>query len=383
MPRNDVAIVGIGMTQFGRQPGITGREMAVDATHAACRDAGVEWADMQFAFGGTYSCGDADTLISLLGLNGAPFINVYNGCGTGGSALISAVNAIRSGDRDLGLVLGFDKHPPGAFNEDPTNVGLGSWYGENGFMVTTQFFATKIQRYMHDWGISPTALSMVAEKAYRNGAKNPLAWRQKPVPADQVASSPMVNDPLTKFMFCSPGEGAVALVVASAERARQLTRTPVFVNAAELRSRRFGSFEVYSPWLSPERGDSATTDAARTAFEAAGIGPEDVDVAQVQDTESGAEIMHMAETGLCEHGEQEKLLADGETEIDGRIPINTDGGVLANGEPIGASGLRQVHEVVVQLRGDGGERQVPNEPKVGFTHVYGAPGIAACTVLNR
>ena len=151
--------------------------------------------------------------------------------------------------------------------------------------------------------------------------------RQKPVPAEQITTSPMVNDPLTKFMFCSPGEGAVALVVASAERAKQLTTTPVFINAAELRSRRFGSFEVYSPWLSPERGDSATTDAARATFEVAGIGPEDVDVAQIQDTESGAEIMHMAETGLCAHGEQEKLLVDGETEIDGRLPINTDGGL--------------------------------------------------------
>ncbi|MCW2791777.1 MAG: putative lipid-transfer protein [Nocardioides sp.] len=383
MSSNDVAIVGIGMTQFGRQPGVTGRAMAVEAVTAACADAGTTWPDMQFAFGGTYSCGDADTLISMLGLTGAPFINVYNGCGTGGSALISAVNAIKSGERDLGLVLGFDKHPPGAFNEDPENVGLGSWYGENGFMVTTQFFSTKIQRYMHEYGITEDALARVAEKAYRNGSKSPTAWRQKPVPADQILSSPMVNDPLTKLMFCSPGEGAVALVVASAERARTLTSTPVFVNAAELRSRRFGSFEVYSPWLSPDREVSATTDAARIAFEAAGIGPDDVDVAQIQDTESGAEIMHMAETGLCAHGEQEKLLADGETEIDGRIPINTDGGVLANGEPIGASGLRQIHEITVQLRGHGGERQVPGDPRVGFTHVYGAPGLAACTVLSR
>jgi acetyl-CoA C-acetyltransferase len=114
----------------------------------------------------------------------------------------------------------------------------------------------------------------------------------------------------------------------------------------------------------------------------AGIGPKDVDVAQLQDTESGAEIMHMAENGFCEHGEQEGMLARGETEIGGRLPVNTDGGCLANGEPVGASGLRQVYENVLQLRGDAGARQVPNDPKVAYTHVYGAPGISGVTILS-
>ncbi len=123
--------------------------------------------------------------------------------------------------------------------------------------------------------------------------------------------------------------------------------------------------------------------ASRAAFETAGIDPIDIDVAQIQDTEAGAEIMHLAETGLCKHGEQETLIRSGATEIGGAIPVNTDGGCLANGEPIGATGLRQVYENVVQLRGTAGDRQVPGDPKVGFTHVYGAPGISACTVLTR
>ncbi len=106
-------------------------------------------------------------------------------------------------------------------------------------------------------------------------------------------------------------------------------------------------------------------------------------MAQIQDTEAGAELMHMAETGLCEHGEQPALIEAGATEIDGRLPINTDGGCIANGEPIGASGLRQVHENVLQLRGAAGDHQVPGAPRVGFTHVYGAPGISACTVVTR
>ena len=126
-----------------------------------------------------------------------------------------------------------------------------------------------------------------------------------------------------------------------------------------------------------------TVYASRAAYEQAGIGPEDVDVLQLQDTDAGAEVIHMAENGFCADGEQEKLLADGATEIDGPMPINTDGGLIANGEPIGASGLRQIHEIVRQLRGEAGDRQVPGGPKVGFTQLYGAPGTAPATVLTR
>jgi acetyl-CoA acetyltransferase len=158
---------------------------------------------------------------------------------------------------------------------------------------------------------------------------------------------------------------------------------PVWLRSVSFRTRRAGSFEVFSPSLGLEIAPSPTVDAAREALQAAGVGPEDVDVVQVQDTESGAELIHLAECGLCEHGEQVELYETGATKIGGRLPVNTDGGCLANGEPVGASGLRQVYEVVTQLRGEAGERQVPNEPRVGFTQVYGAPGVSACTVLSR
>ena len=114
----------------------------------------------------------------------------------------------------------------------------------------------------------------------------------------------------------------------------------------------------------------------------AGIGPEDVDVIQLQDTDAGAEVIHLAENGFCADGEQEALIADGATEIDGPLPVNTDGGLIANGEPIGASGLRQIHEVVRQLRGQAGDRQVPGNPQVGYTQLYGAPGTAGVSILS-
>lgn len=379
----DVAIVGIGIHPFGRHPGLSGRAQGAHAVRQALADAGIGWADVQCAFGGSVAAGGADTLVSDLGLTGLPFINVHNGCATGGSALAMAERAIRSGDHDLVMAIGFDKHPPGAFNADPEASGLGRWYGETGLMLTTQFFAMKIQRYMHEFGITSGTLAKVAAKAYRNGARNPSAWRRQPLTEVEIGTAPMVSHPLTKYMFCSPGEGGVAIVLSRADRARRYTGRPVYLKAVSFRTRRFGSFEVFSPWLSPDRGDGPTTEAARAAFEAAGLGPADVDVIQVQDTESGAEIMHMAETGFCKDGEQEILIQSGATEIAGAMPVNTDGGCLANGEPIGASGLRQVYESVLQLRGTAGERQVPGQPQVAFTHVYGAPGISSCTVLTR
>jgi acetyl-CoA acetyltransferase len=157
----------------------------------------------------------------------------------------------------------------------------------------------------------------------------------------------------------------------------------VFLRASELRSRRYGAFEVQSPSMPLEMVQSPTVDASRAAFAAAGIGPEEVSVAQLQDTDAGSELIHMAENGFCADGEQEKWIADGITEITGRLPVNTDGGLIANGEPIGASGLRQVYEIVLQLQGRAGARQVPNEPTVGYTHLYGSPGASSVSILSR
>jgi acetyl-CoA acetyltransferase len=379
----DVAVVGLGIHPFGRHPGVSGLQMAATAARAALADAGIGWQDVQFAAGGSDAAGNADTTVSVLGLTGVPFINVKNGCATGGSALTTAHAMLVSGAAEIALVVGFDKHPPGAFNPLPEEWGLGSWYGETGLMLTTQFFAMKIQRYMAEHGVSSSTLAKVASKAFENGSRTPWAWRRKPLTEDEVLGSKMVNHPLTQYMFCSPGEGAVALVLARAERAKALGRTPVYLRSVAFRTRRFGSFEVFSPSIPIKSAPSPTTEAAAAAFEQAGLGPDDVDVAQLQDTESGAEVMHLAETGLCQHGEQEHLIQSGATRIDGRLPINTDGGCLANGEPIGASGLRQVHEVVLQLRGEAGDRQIGGPRCVGFTQVYGAPGVSACTVLTR
>ena len=380
---SDVCIIGIGIHPFGRTDGLSGLDQGTFAVRQALKDAGVEWADLQFAYGASDAAGNPDTMVEQLGLTGLQFINVRNGCAAGGSALASAHMAIKSGAFDLGLVVGFDKHPRGAFAALPAEYNLPEWYGEAGYMLTTQFFATKITRYMHLHGISATSLGRVAEKAFRNAVHAPHAWRREPIDLDTIMTGPMVSDPYTKFMFCSPAEGGVALILATEKKARELGRPPVRLKTAAMRTRPPGSFEVFAPSIDIDRGGSATNLAAAAAFAQAGIGPDEIAVAQLQDTEAGAEIIHMAENGFCRDGEQEAWLAEGRTEIGGTLPVNTDGGCLACGEPIGASALRQVYENVIQLRGDGGGRQVPGDPKTAYSHVYGAPGVSAVTILER
>ena len=380
---SDVCIVGIGIHPFGRTDGLSGIDQGVFAVKAALADAGVDWPDIQFAYGASDAAGNPDTMVDRLGLTGVQFINVRNGCAAGGSALSSAKMAIQSGEFELGLAVGFDKHPRGAFNALPSEYNLPDWYGEAGFMITTQFFAAKIMRYMHLHDISPETLGRVAEKAFRNAVHAPHAWRREPVDLETIMTAPLVSDPYTKYMFCSPAEGGVALILASEKKARALGKPLIRLKAAAMRTRPPGSFEVFAPSIDIDRGGSASNIASHDAFAIAGIGPEDIAVAQLQDTEAGAEIMHMAENGFCKDGEQEQWIAEGRTEIGGKLPVNTDGGCLACGEPIGASGLRQVYESVVQLRGDGGGRQVPGDPKTAYTHVYGAPGVSAVTILER
>ena len=379
---NDVAIIGVGLHPFGRFGPKSAIEMGADAIFAALDDAGVAWQDVQFAFGGSLEVTNPDAVTRLVGLTGIPFTDVFNACATAASSIQLTADTIRLGKYDIGVAVGMDKHPRGAFTAEAAILGLPEWYRETGQFLTTKFFGMKANRYMHEHGISMPTLARVAAKNYRNGSRNPNAFRRSPLSEEEILNSPILNYPLTQYMFCAPDEGAAAVVMCRADIAHRYTSAPVYVRATQIRTRRYGAYEVQNTFAPVEEGVSPTVYASRAAFEEAGIGPEGVDVIQLQDTDAGAEVIHMAEAGFCADGDQEKLVADGATEIDGPMPINTDGGLIANGEPIGASGLRQVHELVRQLRGQAGERQVPGSPRVGFAHVYGAPGTSAATILS-
>lgn len=380
---NDVAIIGVGIHPFGRFEGKSALEMCVDAIDAAVTDAGVAWGDIGAAAGGSWTVANPDAIVGMVGLSGIPFTNVFNACATAASAAKVCADGIRLGDYDIGIAVGLDKHPRGAFTEDPGLVGMPQWYAENGQYLTTQFFGMKANRYLHEHNISQRTLAKVANKNLRNGALNPNAFRRKPIAEDDILNSPMLNYPLTQYMFCAPDEGAAAVVMCRADIAHRYTSKPVYLRAVEIRTRTYGAHEVNTTFAPVDEVPAPTVYAARAAFEKAGISPQDVDVIQLQDTDAGAEIIHMAECGFCPDGDQEKLLADGATEIGGSMPINTDGGLIANGEPIGASGLRQIHELVRQLRGEADDRQVPGNPRVGFAQLYGAPGTAGATILTR
>ena len=250
-------------------------------------------------------------------------------------------------------------------------------------MVTTQFFALKIQRYLHDHGLDPTLLAEVAAKALRNGADHAprVAAQARARRRDRRRADGQRPAHVVHVLQPERGRGGGR---ADVDRARPPSSAPTRSRSGRSSSAPAGSARSRCSARGWRRRSptGATVDAARAAFEAAGIGPDEIDVAQLQDTEAGAELMHLAECGFCEHGEQDRLVDDGELEIGGRLPVNTDGGLIANGEPIGASGLRQVIECVHQLRGRAGERQVPGEPRTAFTQVYGAPGISVCSVLG-
>src|SRR5262245_6331187 len=307
----DVAIIGVGLHPFGRFGPKSALQMGAEAIRAACADAGIGWKDVQFAVGGSFEVDNPDAVVTLLGRTGIPFVDVYNGCATAASALLTAADAIRYGKVDLAVAVGMDKQPAGAFTSDPVGYAAPPWYGQIGHFLTTKFFGMKINRYMHDHGISHRTLARVAAKNYRNGALNPNAFRRKPLPEDEILGARMLNYPLTGYMFCAPDEGAAAAVLCRADQAHRYTARPIHLKASVLRTRRYGAHEVHSSWAAIDGEAAPTVFAAKAAYEMAGVGPRDVDVIQLQDTDSGAEIIHMAENGFCADGEQERLITEG------------------------------------------------------------------------
>ncbi len=212
---NEVAIIGVGLHPFGRFDK-TAMEMGAEAIDLALADAGVEWKDIQFGFGGSYEVSNPpDAVTRLVGLTGITFTNVFNACATSASAIQQTADTIRLGKYDIGIAIGMDKHPRGAFTDDPpAKLALPQWYAENGQFVTTKFFGMKANHYIHKHGISPPeTLARVANKNFRNGALNPNAFRRKEIPVEEILNSTVLNYPLTQYMFCAPDEGAAAVIM--------------------------------------------------------------------------------------------------------------------------------------------------------------------------
>ena len=376
----EVCVIGVGLHAFGRFGDKEVIEIGREAVVSALADAGINWNQVEAAYCGTVFAGPmaGNKVLGRVGLTGIPIMNLENACASGGSALRAAYQAIAGGFCDVALAFGMEKMPRGFIAGNPDD-----WFATTGLAVNPQYFALKARWHMANFGTTEEQLVRVSVKNHRNGALNPFAMYRREMSFEEIANSQMVNDPLRLLMLCAPNEGGAAVVLSTKEVAKQQTTKLIRLAAVVLDSPLYGTVEVPHISVSARvESPTVTMTASKEAYTAAGIGPEDIDLAELQDTDSASEIIYSEEIGLCQRGEGGRLLDEGATEIDGRIPVNTSGGLLSKGEPLGASALGQVAEIVWQLRGEAGPRQV-QDARVGLTHVYGAYGNCAVSILQR
>ncbi len=369
-----VRITGVGLHPFGRFDGVTGTAMGVVAVRAALAEAGIGARDVQAAFCGTAYGGVAagHRVLGALAGTGIPIYDVEAGCASGGAALELAAASIASGRHDRVLVFGIEKMPKGVIRSS----FFAPWQEAAGLSPAPAFFALRAQRLLQETGLTVEHLAQVVVKNRGHGVANPDAMFQKAVTVDEVLASRMICPPLTLFMLCSPNEGAAAVVLAR-------DGDGPTVAGISLRSHLPGSVLGEDSPLSgiDDAGITPPTAlAAQDAYRQAGLGPGDVDVVECQDTDAARELLAWAELGLCPPGGQAAILADGSALVGGRRPVNPSGGLLSKGEPLGASALGQVVELVRQLRGTAGARQVAGA-KVALSHVIGRGANACVTVL--
>jgi acetyl-CoA acetyltransferase len=409
-----VAVVGAGMTRFGKWMDKTLKDLGREAVEAAMKEAGVDKPQIEAAIVGNATAGlitgqemiKAQVILREMGFGDIPMINTENACASSSTAFHLAWMYVASGMYDCVLALGVEK----LYHEDkrrsfqaigsavdmtaiqdllkataargrkdgekPAESGEGAGEKRSMFM---DFYAASAREHMKRYGTTAVQFAKIAVKSHQNASLNPYAQYRETYSVEDILNSPMVAEPLTRLM-CSPiGDGAAALVLCSEEKARQLTTKPVWVTASIL-----GSGKDRAPG---EPG--VTTRMAKKAYEMAGLGPDDIDVIELHDASAPAELMEYEELGLCKVGEGGKLIEEGTTAIDGKIPVNPSGGLLSKGHPIGATGCAQLTEIFWQLRGEAGERQVKGgNAKVGLTQngggmMRGEAAAMAIHILER
>lgn len=380
----EVALVGAGMTRFAKHLDKGMKELSREAIEGALKSAGIESNALEAVAVGNamaglitgQECIRGQVVLREMGIGGIPVINTENACASAATAFHLAWLYVASGMYDVVLALGMEK----LYHEDKKKSfaaigsaidvelmqktladmkkatqekGEGAGKSRSMFM---DFYAEFARSHMRKYGTTKEHYAQIAAKNHTNGSLNPHAQFQTPRSAEDVLASPMIADPLTRMM-CSPiGDGAAALVLTSAEKAKEFTTKPVYVKASVL-----GSGKDHQP------GDPGVTERmAKKAYEVAGIGPEDLDVAEVHDASAPAELIIYEELGLCQQGEGGRLIDEGVTALGGKTPVNPSGGLLAKGHPVGATGTAQIAEIFWQLRGEAGKRQVEGA-KVGLT----------------
>ena len=376
-----VVVIGVGMTKFGKFPEMTVEQLGREAAWEAMKDAGVSPRDIQVAYLGNLTEGRetghnscvAQEILLGVGIRGIPITRVENACSSGSTAFREAWMAVGSGLYDLSMAIGVEK----LTGRGPAPLGrIGDTLEGIAGFAPPGMWAMRAQRHMAQFGTTLEEMAMVAVKNRKHGRLNPRAQYPKEVTVEEVRNSPMICYPLTLFDSCPTTDGGAAAILCSEEIAKRYTTKPICVAAASLKS---GTYENLR--------DIAINDiekrAAREAYEFSGMGPEDLDLAEVHDCFTIAEIVRIENLGLCAEGEGGRLVKEGMTQLGGKLPVNPSGGLLCKGHPIGATGVAQACELVWQLRGEAGARQVEGA-RAGLAHCSGgfvAQDTGASTVI--
>lgn len=371
----DVMVAGVGIHPFGRFPDGY-RELGSHAVSEALADAGIGLADIDMALVANVGAEMAkgQNLLARVGRPGVPVINVEAACASSGGALYLGAELIASGRMETVLCVGVEKQPRGFIAAS----GYEQWQIESGLGVNPLYFALQAQELLEHTDTTVADLALVSSKNHGHAVDNPNAMYRKPMAPEEILASRMVCPPLTLLMLCSPNEGAAAVVLMSRDAARRRAVDAVRLRSVGLVSGGPDDWFTPSPSM-PIHRTELTSRAAEQAYSRAGIGPADVDVVECQDTDAASELLAYRGLGLCEPGEEAALLRSGTTTLGGDLPVNPSGGLLSKGEPLGASGMGQLHELTQQLRGRCGTRQVDNA-RIGVGHVMGA-GLNTCVVV--
>ncbi len=383
----DVAVIGVGLTKFGELWDVSFRQMMAEAGARAIEDAGVDGKQIGAMYVGNMSSGQfisqehiSSIIADHAGLVPIPSTRVEGACASGGLALRQAVIAVASGIHDIVVAGGIEKMTDVLTGQATGALATAADQEWEVFVGATfpGLYALMARRHMYEFGTTEEQLAMVAVKNHHNACFNACAQYKTEITVEDVLKSPPITLPL-KLLDCSPiTDGAACVILAPAEKARKFTDTPIEVAGTGQAS---DAISLHSrPSLTSLR---ATTEATRTACKMAGVKLDDIDLAEVHDCFTIAEIMAIEDLGFCKKGDGGKVTEQGETAIGGRTPVNTSGGLKGKGHPVGATGIAQAVEIVQQLRGEAGKRQVDGA-EVGLTHnVGGSGGTAVVHVLRR
>ncbi len=395
---NEVAVIGVGLHDFGKFENKPIQQITREAVQMALADAAVTWRDVEaIAAGSSHFSGgmgwglSGNEIQSDMGATGVPVYNLSAACATGANAFNIAHIMVASGQHDVVLVVAGEKMPKGFIPRPP---GASDDISDNDFLrwvavgcPNTAYWAIECQRRIAERGTTERDLAVVAAKAHNIGVQNPKARFRKPISVDEVMASPMVSYPLRLQEICAVSDGAAAAVLCSAKVAREVGRRPVWIASSAIATAQYGDVAICTPALTCSAVPlapraSEVTCAVSKALAKAEVEASELDLIELQDNCVWQELEYPELWGVFEPGQAEWMANHGETGIQGKTPINTSGGFLSFGEATTVMGLFQVYELTSQLRGEAGSRQT-KDPKVGLGQTRGLGGNGAAIVLKR